>query len=252
MNDKPEMFGKLTKSQFKSIKSLKQKKFRDENRAFIIEGKKMVHEAMQSSVEIQMMLVRNDADISIEGQFDSYELSSKEMVALSNMKTAPEVMAVCNFMKEPILNFDQSILALDEISDPGNLGTIIRICDWFGIEQIVCNPGSVELYNPKVVQSTMGSIFRVNVFRGDIEDFLNKKPAAMKVFSADMNGENVYQSKLTEPFFLIMGSESHGLRKELIDKSDEIISIPGFGSAESLNVAVATSVILSEFKRRQF
>jgi len=246
------MFGKLTKSQFKSIKSLKQKKFRDENRAFIIEGKKMVHEAMQSSAEIQMMLVRKDANIGIEGQFNSYELSSKEMDALSNMKTAPEVMAVCKIMSEPILIFEKSILALDEVSDPGNLGTIIRVCDWFGIEQIICTPGTVELYNPKVIQSTMGSIFRVHVTNGRIEDFLKQKPAAMKVFAADMNGENVYQAELNEPFFLIMGSESHGVRKDLIEKSDAVISIPGFGAAESLNVAVATSILLSEFKRRQY
>jgi len=242
------MFGKLTKSQFKSIKSLKQKKFRDENRAFIIEGKKMVDEALASSV-IKMILVRTGTQLSISEQFDVYELSAKEMVTLSNMKTAPEIMAVCSYIPDRDLDFDRDILALDGVSDPGNMGTIIRICDWFGVEQIICHPGCVELYNPKVVQSTMGSLFRIKVLHRNIEDCIAQKPASTRVFAADMNGENVYQSNLAAPFFLIMGSESHGIRRELLDASDEILSIPRFGLAESLNVAVATSVLLSEFRR---
>lgn len=246
------MFGKLTKSQFKSIKSLKQKKFREANRAFIIEGKKMVDEALQSSVEIKMVLVRNGAEVPFKKELDVYALSSKEMDSLSNMKSAPEIMAVCSFFSETMLDFNRSILALDEVSDPGNFGTIIRICDWFGVDQVVCNPGCVELYNPKVVQATMGSLFRIKVIHGKIEDYVNQKPADMSVFTADMNGKNVYQSDLSEPFFLIMGSESHGVKQDFLDKSDAVLAIPAFGAAESLNVAVATSVLLSEFKRKQF
>lgn len=246
------MFGKLTKSQFKSIKSLKQKKFRDENRAFIIEGKKLLHEAMQSPVEIQMILIQSDKDFADETDTDVLELSAKEMGVLSNMKTAPEVMAVCSYLTESKLDFSRSVLALDGISDPGNLGTILRICDWFGIDQVVCQPGSVEIYNPKVVQATMGSLFRVNVFYDELVDLLERKPVTMKAFSADMAGENVYRADLSEPFMLIMGSESHGVSREVVQMSDGILSIPAFGQAESLNVAVATSVLLSEFRRKQF
>lgn len=246
------MFGKLTKSQFKSIKSLKQKKFRDENRAFIIEGKKMLDEAMQSSAEIQMILVRSGVEFSHHTSAEVYELSSKDMDILSNMKTAPEVMAVCSYMPENDLDFGKSILTLDGVSDPGNLGTTLRICDWFGIEQVVCQPGTVELYNPKVVQATMGSLFRICVYSQPIEDVLSQKPETMKAFSADMDGENVYLADLGEPFLLIMGSESHGVRREILERSDTVLSIPAFGRAESLNVAVAASVLLSEFKRRLF
>jgi len=246
------MIGKLTKSQFKSIKSLKQKKFRDENCAFIIEGKKMVGEAMNSSVEIQRILVKSGADLSFGKDIEVFELSSKEMDVISSMKTAPEVMAVCTFLPEYDLNFNKSILVLDGVSDPGNLGTIMRVCDWFGIDQILCQPGTVELYNPKVIQSTMGSLFRVGLFIENIEDFLDRKPENLKIYSADMDGEGVYGAELKEPFVLIMGSESHGVRKEILKRSDTVLSIPAFGKAESLNVAVATSILLSEFKRRLF
>jgi TrmH family RNA methyltransferase len=245
------MFGKLTKSQFKSIKSLKQKKFRDENRLFLIEGKKMVDEAMNSTAEIKMILVQAGTKASFGKAVDIFELSSKEMDIISGMKTAPEVMAVCSFLPESELDFNKSILALDGVSDPGNLGTIIRVCDWFGIEQLVCHPGTVELYNPKVVQATMGSLFRVNVFTEALEDFLDRKPKNLQAYSADMDGESAYTAQLMEPFILIMGSESHGVRREILERSDAVLSIPAFGKAESLNVAVATSVLLSEFKRRQ-
>jgi len=246
------MFGKLTKSQFKSIKSLKQKKFRDENRAFIIEGKKMVDEAMNSSVEIQKVLVKTGTKISLSTGIEIFELSSKEMDIISSMKTAPEVMAVCSFLPRFDLDFNKNILALDGVSDPGNLGTIMRVCDWFGIDQLLCQPGTVELYNPKVVQATMGSLFRVKVFTQNIEEILAQKPASVQSYSADMEGEMVYRAELKEPFVLIMGSESHGVRREILEKSDTVLSIPSFGRAESLNVAVATSVLLSEFRRRQF
>lgn len=246
------MSGKLTKSQFKSIKSLKQKKFRDENSSFIIEGKKLVLEALNSSVEIEMILLKSEFQLDFSSNRPVYFLSTKELETLSNMKSAPEIMAVCKSFKESVPDFSKTILALDGVADPGNLGTIIRMCDWFGIEQVICQPGTVELYNPKVVQATMGSLFRVKVITMNITDCIAQKPNNMAVYSADMDGRNVYETPLDEPLMLIMGSESHGVCPELIDLSDGVLSIPRLGKAESLNVAVATSILLSEIRRKHF
>lgn len=243
------MIGKLSKSQFKSIKSLKQKKYRDLESLFLIEGMKLVSEAFSSDVIIEMVLYTNEFDLGIPEGVQAFQVSKKELYAISNLKTPPPVIAVCKYYELKQNDFSKSAIALDGVSDPGNLGTIIRIADWYGIEQIFCGDGTVDMYNPKVIQSSMGSLFRVNLTYQNLDETFSNLPDNYPVFLADMEGDDLYSTKIIEPFLIVMGSESHGLTC----KPDKIgfskISIPRFGGAESLNVAVAAAIILSEFKR---
>src|SRR5690554_1475474 len=246
------MTGKLTKSQGKFIKSLQQKKYRDLNNIFVVEGMKMVQEALAYPDMVESVVYVGDRqDYTFPFPEKAYQASPAELKSISSLKTPNKILAMCRF-HSPFgeLDFNKSILALDEISDPGNLGTILRLADWFGIDQIVCAPGSVDVYNPKVVQATMGSIFRVQMFTANVHDVMKNAPKEMAVFIADMEGESLYEINVTSPFMLIMGSEAHGVRAEVINYAKSIVSIPRFGSGESLNVAVSTGIILSEFKRK--
>ena len=246
------MTGKLTKSQGKYIKSLQQKKYRDLNKMFVVEGMKMVQESLQYPGIVQYVVyVGDDQDYAFSFPERAYQTTTAELRSISSLKTPNKILAVCSFhLPFGELDYKKSILALDEISDPGNLGTILRLADWFGIDQIVCAPGSVDVFNPKVVQATMGSIFRVGVFTEPLLEVIGNAPDTMDVFIADMEGENLYEMKVTDPFMLIMGSEAHGVSAEVRDKAKSIVSIPRFGSGESLNVAVSTGIILSEFTRK--
>lgn len=242
-----DKFGKLTKSQFKSIKSLKQKKYRDQSATFLIEGRKLIEEALSSGAPIELIIYRDESEVHSE--LPVLKASSKEMEMLSNMKSPPNEAAVCRYFEKPKIDYSKPILALDGVSDPGNLGTIIRLCDWFSIPQIVANPGTVDIYNPKVVQASMGSIFRTNFIYQNLDQFLDQAPAEIASYAADMDGESMYDIELEQPFILIMGSESHGVNSDLISKTKRTISIPRYGKAESLNVATATAILLSQFKR---
>lgn len=246
------MTGKLTKSQGKYIKSLQQKKYRDLNKMFVVEGMKMVQEALQVPNVVEYVVYVGDRQhYAFPFSDRAYQTTLAELKSISSLKTPNKILAVCSF-HQPFgkLDYKKSVIALDEISDPGNLGTILRLADWFGIDQIVCAPGSVDVYNPKVVQATMGSIFRVGVFTEPLLEVTENAPDAMDVFIADMEGENLYEAKVADPFMLIMGSEAHGVSAEVRSKANSVVSIPRFGSGESLNVAVSTGIILSEFCRK--
>lgn len=246
------MTGKLTKSQGKYIKSLQQKKYRDLNKVFVVEGMKMVQEALQFVGVVEYVVYVGDRqDYAFAFPEKAYQVSPAELKAISSLKTPNKILAVCSYhLPFGKLDYKKSILALDEVSDPGNLGTILRLADWFGIDQIVCAPGSVDVFNSKVVQATMGSIFRVRVFTESLLEVMENAPDTMDVFTADMEGENLYEMKVADPFMLIMGSEAHGVSAEVRNKAKSVVSIPRFGNGESLNVAVSTGIILSEFKRK--
>lgn len=246
------MTGKLTKSQAKFIKSLQQKKYRDLNKRFVVEGIKLVQEALQYAQIVEYVAYVGDIeDYPFLKNIDSYQVSSAELKSISSLKTPNKVLAICK-MVSPFGKWsrDKPILALDEISDPGNLGAILRLADWFGIEQVICQPGSVDVYNPKVVQATMGSIFRVAVYYDAIANVIDDLAQAMPVYGAHMEGENLYHTEIKWPFMLVMGSESHGISEDLKSKITKMISIPRFGNGESLNVAISTGIILSELKRK--
>lgn len=180
------------------------------------------------------------------------------MEKLSNMSTAPEVIAVVDMPEEPSIdgvntNYlkDHLVLVLDGVKDPGNMGTIIRIADWFGIEYLICSEDCVELYNPKVIQSTMGSILRVKVHSRNLTEWLNEQQSSA-IYGALLQGENCYTIEGKINGILVMGSESHGISSDVLPLINRPITIPSFGSAESLNVAIATGILCSEAKRREF
>lgn len=253
----------ISKSQVSYIKSLHQKKFRKEHQQFIIEGEKLCDEFLTSEYSVQNIYV-------LESKREKYELllsklskiieievlKAEEMDKISLLSTSSEVLCLVNNPSVPMLSEittdylgKELVLVLDGVKDPGNMGTIIRIADWFGIKHIICSLESVELYNPKVVQSTMGSILRTKVHYANLEEFLGLN-AGVPIYGALLEAENVYHLNEKINGFLVLGSESHGISEQLLPLINRPITIPSFGLAESLNVAVATGILCSEAKRR--
>jgi RNA methyltransferase, TrmH family len=250
----------LSASQIKYIKSLSQQKFRKQHGKFIIEGEKMVAELMSSGFEVEAVYAVDDWLTHAEklpGCKPSlmHRVSPSELGRISSLKTPNKALAVVNiptFTLEKEV-FDGLVLALDRISDPGNLGTIIRVADWFGIRHIMCSPDTVELFNPKVVQATMGSLFRVKVHYVDLEETITKMADEVPKFAATLDGDNIYTQKLPQKAVVIVGNESHGISESLIGLADHKLTIPSAaGSAESLNASIATAIICSEFKKSLF
>ena len=248
----------ISKNQLKLVKALKLKKKREENALFVAEGSKTVSDILDSDLEI-MHLYADEQWISkhsIPEAVPYTVIDERSLQQLSFLKTAQEVLAVVHMPKKTeVLSSDRLILALDGVRDPGNMGTIIRLADWFGVSQVICSNDCVDLYNPKTVQATMGSIARVSVRYTDLsEDLQAKKVEGYKCYSAVLGGENMYTMPFDEKLILIMGNESNGVRPEVMALTDKHITIPDFGSGaiDSLNVATACSVILSEIRSRSF
>lgn len=239
----------ISKNQIKLISGLHQKKQRFANQLFFAEGIKVIQELLQSNFELEYLF-------TTQNDFETVEFSKRisvteqELKKISVLSTPNTCLAVFKIPAENKLIDSGLILALDNIRDPGNLGTILRLCDWFGIQQIICSKETVDIYNPKVVQATMGSIARVNVNYVDLKSFLvNTK---LPVFGTFMSGDNIYQSVLPQNGIIIMGNEANGISEEIEKKVTNRLTIPRFGSlqkTESLNVATATAIVLSEFKR---
>lgn len=239
----------LSINQKKHVNSLKQKKFRNQYNAFIVEGVKMLEELLASDYETERIFALTSWKEQNK-TIDCIEVSEKELASISSLKTPNEVLAVVK-MKESSLKAisTQLTIALDKIQDPGNFGTIIRTADWFGIQNIVCSDDSVDIYNPKVIQATMGSFFRVSVVYVGLPEFF-KENEELTVYGALLDGENVYEKELSRKgAVLLMGNESKGISDELIPFVQEKVLIPNFGKAESLNVATATAILCSEFAR---
>ena len=241
----------FSKSQIKFIKSLAQKKNRQEQQLFIVEGKKAISELLSSSLKLHSLY-------TVEDVFDApaekvHVISSEELKKISQLSTPQMALAVFHIPEVTSPELEGLILALDEVQDPGNLGTIIRLCDWFGIESLVCSKGTVDCYNPKVVQATMGSIARVNIIYTDLPDFLKMAKKELPVYGAFLEGDNVYEEKLTAEGVVVMGNEARGISTEVENVVTKKLLIPQFGAiqeTESLNVATATAIFLSEFSRR--
>ncbi|WP_218599759.1 RNA methyltransferase [Polaribacter sp. NJDZ03] len=239
----------ISKNQFKLITSLSQKKYRQKHKLFIAEGIKVVQEILNSSFELEMLFCTDDfsSDVSEE---KTVRVSEADLKKISNLKTPNKALGIFKIPDEK-LNLDKGLtVALDAINDPGNLGTIIRLCDWFGVEELICSKDTVDCYNQKVVQASMGSLTRISIRYVDLAKYLaeTKKPT----FIADMDGENVYKTNLPKQGVLIMGNEANGVSNEIKNLITHKISIPRFGDTqetESLNVATATAILLSEFKR---
>lgn len=246
----------ISKNQLKLIHSLEQKKQRKKSGLFLVQGEKNVAELFESDFDIVNIFAAADyinKNASI--------LSQKQLVALTIESTAEElqkagtlmsnnsVIAIvkCKQYVTPVIQENELILILDQVGDPGNLGTIIRAADWYGIKHIVCSPDCADLYNPKVIAATMGSFVRVQVSHAPLVEYLalQTKP----IYGAFLDGENIHKSRLEKSAFIVMGSESHGISAEVAQFISHKITIPNFGQAESLNVAMATGIILDNFKR---
>jgi RNA methyltransferase, TrmH family len=239
----------VTKNQIKLISSLHQKKNRIAANLFFAEGVKVIQELLESNFELNHLYMT-------EMIFDEIETSKKTLISESDLKkisalsTPNNCLAVFKIPTSKPITEKGLIVALDDIRDPGNLGTIIRLCDWFGIEQLICSNETVDSYNPKVVQATMGSISRVTITYVDLEDIISK--TKLQVFGTFMDGRNIYKEKLPSEGIIIMGNEANGISENLEKIIKNRLSIPRFGNlqqTESLNVATATAIILSEFRR---
>ena len=238
----------VSKNQIKLINSLQQKKYRKLHNLFIAEGKKVIQELIDANFSLEHLFVTKEN--LFDKKYHSELISDSELKKISALTTANDCLAVFK-MKEVNFKSDSSLeLALDNIKDPGNMGTIIRLCDWFGISKIVCTEETVDIYNPKVVQATMGSLARVDVLYTNLTDYL--KTSDLEIFGTFMEGKNIYKSELPSKGIIVMGNEANGISSEIENLVTQKISIPRFGNlqqTESLNVATATAIILSEFKR---
>lgn len=236
----------ISKNELKFIRSLKNKKYRVSEKRFLVEGSKNVLELMSSDFDVKTILVTKDFFEEHEALFKDHHVevvSKKVLTEVSSLKTNEKVLAVAHTKEYSVADLDSSrvLFALDGVNDPGNLGTIIRTLDWFGIDQLVCSEDSVEFYNPKVISATMGSFARIKVIYTDLPKFLESEERP-KV-GADMNGTNLLDWKPSTNEIVVMGSESHGIRDEIKPHLNGLISISGKGEAESLNVGVATGII---------
>lgn len=238
----------LSKSQIKLISSLKQKKYRQQYGFFIVEGVKTTKELLQSHFKLHELYTTESFNIDAKNEI---LISETELKRISFLNTPNKALAIFKIPEcKPIKN-NNLIVVLDSIRDPGNLGTIIRLCDWFGVTDLVCSKETVDCFNPKVIQATMGSITRVNVTYLNLVNFLQENE--WPIYGAFMDGEPVYESQLPEKGILVMGNEANGVSKEIEAIITEKISIPRFGinqATESLNVATATAILLSEFRRK--
>jgi TrmH family RNA methyltransferase len=240
----------VSKNQIKLITSLQQKKYRKQEQLFFAEGVKVVQELLHSNFELQDLFTTKQDFLTVPKN-KVHAISEAELKKISALTTPNTCLAVFKIPKAKEMVEKGLIVALDDVRDPGNLGTIIRLCDWFGIETLFCSEESVDIYNPKVVQATMGSISRVNVVYGNLETFLSQ--TKLPVFGTFMDGKNIYQEELPKEGIIIMGNEANGISTSVEKLVSERIAIPRFGNlqvTESLNVATATAIILSEFKRK--
>ena len=234
----------IAKSDIKLIRSLRSKKNRDKHQLFIVEGKKSVAELFQSDYEVYNLFATSEW-ISENQSFNAIKITDSELIRISNQRNPNEVLAIVK-MKTFSKKYNNGVvLVLDNISDPGNMGTIIRMCDWFGVVCIVCSMNTVNCYNPKVVQSAMGSIFRVPIIYAHLSDYL--MGISSPIYGAYINGTNVKNVIFPKNFHLVVGNESNGIREEISNIISKKIKIKNSGNKiDSLNVAVATSILLYE------
>jgi len=238
----------VTKKQMKIVKNLLQKKYRIEYGLFAVEGIKIVNELLSEGFDPYLIL-SDSAKIADFIDSQVQVIPFEELKKASNLHKSNGVIGVFKIPEiEPLIDSDW-VLALDAVRDPGNLGTIIRLCDWFGIRQLVCSEDTVDCYNPKVLQATMGSIARVKIQYTDLRVFLEK--CSQPVFGTYMQGENIYQINIPEKGILVLGNEASGISQEITAIIEKRMTIPQFGeqTTESLNVATAASIVLSEIRR---
>lgn len=234
-----------------------QKKYRKQNGLFIVEGIKSIREFINSDYLIDSLYYTPQISPQIHkitANINLFEISETDLAKISVLQCPQDVLALVQIPRNESVNFDslkgKYSLVLDEVQDPGNLGTIIRTADWFGIENIICSPTTVDAYNPKTVQSTMGSLARTRVIYTDLEVFLaNSK---LPIYGAELDGENIYQVHWKPEGLIILGNEGHGIDPLLSEYISHSVTIPRIGEAESLNVAISAAIFCSELQGRLF
>ena len=243
----------ISKSKLKIVKSLNYKKNRLNSNCFVIEGIKGIIEVLKSNYNVEFTVVSKkiyDKYSSYLTGYKIYILEENEIRKASNLKNNIVGFSVVKTKKNDInnLNFDDMIIALDSVNDPGNLGTIIRIADWFNVKNIICSKNTVDLYNPKTIQASMGSFTRVNLYYEDLESLF--KRSLVKVYgTSNKNGKNISKKEKISRGIVLFGSESNGISSSLKKYVDHWISINKFGGAESLNVSVSVGIILNEIRK---
>ncbi len=245
----------LSKAQISFITSLQHKKFRNQHQLFVVEGIKSVVEFIQSTYKISKIFATAEAAAKlgkIPQNIKLEELTATEFDKLSGLKNPQGTLALVEIPENSQLSINdlsnKHSLILDDVQDPGNLGTIIRTAEWFGITDIICSIGTVDAYNPKVVQATMGSLSRVRLHYVDLDDFIEKNN--LPVFGALLEGDSIYETDFGQEGLIMMGNEGNGIRSSLIPKVDKAVTIPRIGNAESLNVAIATTIFCTELTRQ--
>ncbi|WP_262147159.1 TrmH family RNA methyltransferase [Chryseobacterium foetidum] len=236
----------LTAHTIKVLQSLDKKKFRQKYNLFLVEGNKIISELPQSNYKIKEIFSTDPEKLDLK-DISGIPVTVSELKKISFLQNPKDSVAVCHLNEESEFKEKDFQIVLDGIQDPGNLGTIIRLADWFGIEQIVCSEDTVDFYNPKVIQATMGSFTRVNIVYENLVDYLSQTDN--QNIGTDMTGENIYSFKKPEKINLILGNEGKGMRPETEKLLHESVCIPRFGksqSTESLNVSMAAGIILGQ------
>jgi len=247
----------IPQADLKRLRALQQKKFRTDEQRFLVQGRKVVRELLSSTFRTEALYATEDAAAYIRdvaGTVPLHVLPAHDLERIGTFETGSELVAVAVQAEVPSFRAPgagELMLALDDIHDPRNMGGLLRIADWFGITRILCSPDCMEIYNPKVVQSSMGSIFRVEVRYAPLKDQLTACAAGgAAVYLANMEGTPVYEAALRRPAVLVLGSESHGLSEALRALDATVLSVPRVGHAESLNVAMAATALCTEFARQ--
>ena len=250
----------LSKNKIKFFNSLKLKKFRIKNNLFLAEGEKLVFELLQSEIKPKIILTTLN-DYITETKYNNIEIiqvNFSEIKKISQLKTPPEFIGIFEmpYNKFSLSEIENSLnLFCDDIQNPGNLGTIIRTADWFGIENIICSENTVDAYNPKTIQATMGAIASVKVHYVNKEDFFSNIDKKMPVYGTFLEGENIYNTELTANGLIVIGNEGQGISEEIVPFVTKKLFIPSYNtkqkSAESLNASIAAAVVCAEFKRKK-
>lgn len=249
----------ISKSLLKQIKSLEQRKFRKESALFVAEGGKTVQDLIDTGIEVKNIIATDEwlKTHKLNTTAEITVVNDDDMKKASFLRTPQGVLAI---FKQPSHEIDYTLperelcLALDNVQDPGNMGTIIRIADWFGIENVYCSNGSVDIYNPKTVQATMGAIGRVKIHYTNLPELIERLKEKTPVYGTFLDGEDIYSSKLNDRGIIVMGNEGNGISDECGRLIKERLLIPNYpkerSTSESLNVSVATAIVCSEFRRR--
>ncbi|WP_404419209.1 TrmH family RNA methyltransferase [Marinospirillum sp.] len=249
----------ISKNQAKTLRALHKKKYRREYQQFLVEGEKSVVELLASGWPLQQLFaseefLRAHASLIADIPEKVTSATANELTQLGTLVSNQAALAIVQIPEEQSLNWQPGewLLALDQINDPGNLGTILRIADWYGIRKVMCSPGTADLYNPKVIAASKGSFLRVQVSYQPLEPFLQSLPEKASVLGAFLEGESIHRLQLADPGqggVLVMGSEAQGISAEVAALINRQVTIPAFGAAESLNVGVATAILCDNLKR---